>query len=69
VLTAWPTKLVLAPQVAQAVCAALPPATVSPLQPLLDALAAWPRPPVAQPAWEELRRWVPVPAIPRRHAA
>jgi hypothetical protein len=68
-LTAWPTKLVLAPQVAQGVCAALPAAANGPLQPLLDALAAWPRPTVALPAWEELRRWVPVPRAPRRHAA
>jgi hypothetical protein len=69
VLTAWPTKLVLAPQVAQAVSAALPAAANAPLQPLLDTLAAWPRPTVAQPAWEELRRWMPVPKAPRRHAA
>ena len=69
VLTAWPTKLVLAPQVAQAVCAALPTAAGSPLQPLLDALAAWPRPTVALPAWEELRRWMPVSRALRRPAA
>jgi len=69
VLTIWPTKLVLAPQVAQAVCAALPAVAGGSPQPLEQALAAWPRPGVALPAWEELRRWVPVPAAPRRHAA
>lgn len=55
ILTAWPTKLVLAPQLAREIADALPPASVStPVS--LD--PDWPRPKVASPPWETCPTWM-----------
>jgi hypothetical protein len=55
-LTCWPTKLALVPQLAQAVRKKLDvPMTHATLD--LDALSAWPRPQVAVAPWEEPRNW------------
>jgi hypothetical protein len=60
VLTAWPTKLALAPQLVQMVVARLPP----PLCPAAHGgdfapteFADWPRPEVALPPWETRQVW------------
>jgi len=55
IITAWPTKLALAPQLARMVTAHLPapPGLASDL----DELRHWPRPEVAQPPWELARTW------------
>jgi glycerol-3-phosphate dehydrogenase len=72
VLTGWPTKLVLAPQLAAEVVRRV--GRVVPLRgesvaPAFS-LPGWPRPEVARPAWEEIRNWVPLPSeIVRRRAA
>ncbi|WP_370156271.1 FAD-dependent oxidoreductase [Ferrovibrio sp.] len=50
VLLAWPTKLALAPQLADLVLQALPPPSRAPFDPAV--LAAWPEPPVAAAPWE-----------------
>lgn len=61
VIVAMPTKLVLAPHLAQQVAALLDP----PLDPTahhrLDALAALPRPDVAPPPWERATQWHHIP--------
>ncbi|MFM8288457.1 MAG: FAD-dependent oxidoreductase [Planctomycetaceae bacterium] len=72
VLTGWPTKLVLAPQLAAEVVRRV--GRVIPLrgEPVGSAfsLPGWPRPEVARPAWEEIRNWVALPGeIVRRRAA
>jgi len=60
VIVAWPTKLVLAPRLAELVMAMLPEADVidrgarDAIQP---ALQHWPKPMVAQPPWETERTW------------
>jgi hypothetical protein len=55
VITAWPTKLVLAPRLAEDIAATLPAPrpgrTNQPLPP------AWPRPAVARPPWETITAW------------
>lgn len=54
VLTAWPTKLALAPRLADMVLAAAPP----PQHPFdLAKVSGWPRPQVALPPWETSRSW------------
>jgi len=53
VLTAWPTKLVLAPQLAQEVINVLPAAGKHGSDEAVAALTNWPRPPVALPPWDE----------------
>jgi len=58
VLTAWPTKLVLAPQLAGAVLALLSD-DQSDHSALLHAASAWPRPTVAPAVWDCDRTWVP----------
>ena len=55
VITAWPTKLVLAPQLASDVAALIP--AVSTESPAIQALAHWPRPAIAPSPWEIARRW------------
>jgi hypothetical protein len=57
VITAWPTKLVLAPQLAGEVAALIPNSGVRPLDERADELAAWPRPEAALPPWEVCRCW------------
>lgn len=56
VITAWPTKLALAPRLAELVLARLPPAAAAPVAIPDD----WPRPAVAPPPWEEARSWTDV---------
>ena len=55
VITAWPTKLVLAPQLALEVAAAIP--VGGALGSVCSAFEDWPRPQVARPPWESSRRW------------
>ncbi len=56
VLTAWPTKLVLAPVLAAKISEQMhTPSGAGALD--LAALADWPRPEVAKPPWEEERVW------------
>jgi glycerol-3-phosphate dehydrogenase len=56
VLTAWPTKLALAPQLANDLAVRLPtpPGTPEPLPAFID---EWPRPEVALPPWETAAQW------------
>ena len=58
VLTAWPTKLVLAPQLANAVASIVSsgPDEATDLQ---EAFRSWPRPSVAAPPWERPQTWIP----------
>ncbi|NJM13547.1 MAG: glycerol-3-phosphate dehydrogenase, partial [Synechococcaceae cyanobacterium SM1_2_3] len=51
-IAAWPTKLALAPLLAERIIALLPTLDVQP-QPLnLQMLADWPRPEIAPPPWD-----------------
>lgn len=53
VLTVWPTKLVLAPKLAESVAELFTePSGSTPRLP-----TAWPRPTVAEPPWETARKW------------
>lgn len=54
VLTAWPTKLVLAPRLAGRLLAELGDPGVGSLETIFE---DWPRPPVADPPWEIAKRW------------
>jgi hypothetical protein len=54
ILTAWPTKLALAPRLAELVIAALPPAEAAFDE---ERVAAWTRPLVALPPWEQATQW------------
>lgn len=56
VFTAWPTKLVLAPLLAQDVAARLPRAA-GVAEPWPESVANWPRPLVAAPPWEMSSGW------------
>ena len=57
VITCWPTKLVLAPHLAQRVVRALP----APLEGADDPGAFdWPRPSIAKPPWETATQWTAV---------
>ncbi len=56
VLTAWPTKLVLAPQLAEAILKHVTTQSPAP-QPSLAALEGMPRPEVAAPPWEQVAAW------------
>lgn len=58
-ITAWPTKLVLAPQLAKTVAALLPASTSRGVFDLA-ALRDWPRPERALPPWEMARAWHPL---------
>jgi glycerol-3-phosphate dehydrogenase len=57
VISAWPTKLALAPQLARMVVACLPASAAVTGAVDLDGLNDWPRPQVALPPWELLRTW------------
>ena len=54
-ITAWPTKLVLAPKLAEVIAANIEPHTI--VETEHDALTGWPRPDVALPPWETCPRW------------
>jgi hypothetical protein len=54
VITAWPTKLVLAPQLALAIAAEVP---TTNCDRVTDAFTDWPRPQIALPPWETTRGW------------
>ncbi len=56
VITAWPTKLALAPRLADRVAAALDAPSAADAD-MLSALRDRPRPAVALPPWEEPRQW------------
>ncbi len=61
VVTAWPTKLALAPVLADNVKRLIEPPRqpgVGLEGPVLDRLAAWPRPSVAQPLWGPASSWI-----------
>jgi hypothetical protein len=55
VIVAWPTKLALAPRLAELVAQELGEAAGSGAR--LDDLSRWPRPQVARPPWDVERRW------------
>lgn len=57
VLTAWPTKLVLVPQLAGAISLIVA-AESSPRAQPTSALQSWPRPQVAAPPWERATNWL-----------
>jgi glycerol-3-phosphate dehydrogenase len=54
VITAWPTKLVLAPRLAEDITAALPAPSTGATEPIPP---DWPRPAVALPPWETASTW------------
>ena len=56
VITAWPTKLVLVPELAKLIAERLGPVRPGPA---LETAAPedWPRPEVAQPPWETSNQW------------
>lgn len=67
VLTAWPTKLVLVPQLAAAAAAKIIASTV--VRPAnYSVVSAWPRPQLAQPPWRRAASWTSF-QPPRRAAA
>jgi glycerol-3-phosphate dehydrogenase len=71
VLTAWPTKLVLAPQLAQALLrkvSALASDRATHPAAVVEALSGWPRPAVALPPWEQGLVWTRCAATHRRAA-
>lgn len=55
-LTVWPTKLVLAPVVAEAVAGKVP-SQRQLSESECETLAEWPRPPIALPPWEIVGNW------------
>jgi glycerol-3-phosphate dehydrogenase len=55
-ITAWPTKLALAPQLAERVCAVLPPPVATPAT-VIDVIRDWPRPEIAVAPWEQETTW------------
>ncbi|MFO1021821.1 MAG: FAD-dependent oxidoreductase [Planctomycetales bacterium] len=58
ILTAWPTKLVLVPQLVDAICVKLGSLRPKPLE-QSQALDGFARPAVALPPWETLTDWIP----------
>jgi glycerol-3-phosphate dehydrogenase len=54
-VTAWPTKLVLAPKLSEEIAANIDPHTIDDTEP--KSLSGWPRPLVALPPWETCPRW------------
>jgi glycerol-3-phosphate dehydrogenase len=54
-ITAWPTKLVLAPKLAEEIAANIEPHTIVDTENV--SFAGWPRPNVALPPWETCPRW------------
>ena len=76
IITAWPTKLALAPQLARMVLEQLPQTsrassqTASTADEMVARLKNWPRPEVAHPPWETARAWRPIEEfLDRRRAA
>jgi hypothetical protein len=61
VVTAWPTKLVLVPRLADAVLARLGEPAGRAADPTAAIPPGWPRPVVALPPWETRRTWCPDP--------
>lgn len=57
VLVAWPTKLALAPALAERIVQRLRQGRVRPGEARLAGLASLPRPEVARPPWEEVSAW------------
>jgi glycine/D-amino acid oxidase-like deaminating enzyme len=57
IVTAWPTKLVLAPKLAEVIADGFPPQSRANRD--LDELRDWPRPTVALPPWEQVDEWLP----------
>ncbi|HWB19624.1 MAG TPA: FAD-dependent oxidoreductase [Phycisphaerales bacterium] len=57
VLTAWPTKLALAPMLSKNILAKLPKPAETCATELESHLANWPRPDIALPPWELERTW------------
>lgn len=55
VLTAWPTKLVLVPQMAAAASEYVEKS--QPIETTYDAIGDWPLPPVARPPWQQEKFW------------
>jgi hypothetical protein len=54
VITAWPTKLALAPNLAQRILEMVgTPGATGPSEPI-----DWPRPDIAPPPWEEVKTWI-----------
>lgn len=53
VTVAWPTKLALAPKLADDICSYFNGQNITPADFDLLALRAWPLPPIAQPVWDE----------------
>jgi glycine/D-amino acid oxidase-like deaminating enzyme len=60
IITAWPTKLALAPRLAQVVAERLAPAfeRLPQAPPVAAAPKDWPAPPIAKPPWETCARWL-----------
>jgi glycerol-3-phosphate dehydrogenase len=54
-IIAWPTKLVLAPKLAEEIAANIEPHIIVDAD--MDSLTGWPRPDVALPPWETCPRW------------
>lgn len=63
-ITAWPTKLALVPKLTEEILRLIGPGSGSRLDPPPE-LAAWPRPPVAQPPWEGCR-WTRLDSVKQR---
>ncbi len=61
VITAWPTKLALAPRLAEMIRAKLPAPSGKPLSEQdQQIMKRWPTPSVAQPPWETVNTWTTV---------
>lgn len=54
VIAAWPVKLAFAPRLAQNIIQQLSEDNITASSPDLQALCAWPMPPLAKPVWDEL---------------
>jgi hypothetical protein len=59
-ITAWPTKLALAPVLAEQLRDSVGAPAAATASGSLSALAGWPRPDVAPPPWEIERPWLDV---------
>jgi len=64
ILTAWPTKLALVPQLVEIIRAKIS-AAIKNSQPFdYEQLSNWPHPEVAQPPWETATNWVSISDLP-----
>lgn len=68
ILTVWPTKLVLAPLLAQQVCERLNVTPSGSSQNDPNLFADWERPSVALPPWERLAEWIADRNVPQKSA-